>query len=206
MGVNIVSGATSDLLTVDPTSKAARVSLYASNGEYLGEKNTYRAATTAVFAAPAGTTPFFALQGSSSKIIRIQRIRICGLTLTSVAYLNLNLAKYSTAISGGTPTALTMTPLDSSAPAATASLVNVYTAAPTAGSKVGDVATSRTLAQATTAAAAGIPDDDIIFDFRNIGEPSPVVLRSTSEGIALYFTAAPATAVTMALEIEWTEE
>lgn len=195
------SGASSDQLTIDPTSKAARVTLYDEDGNNLSPRDTYRASTAAVFAAAAGTAPFFALYGSATKTIKIKRIVISGVTLTAVAYLNINIGKYSTAITGGTATALTQTPLDSNSPAATPSLVNVYTAAPTAGTKVGDVSTRRHLGQATTAAAAGIPEE-IIFDFNDF----PVVLRGTTQGIAAYFTGAPASAVSMALTVVWSEE
>jgi len=197
----IKSGATSDQLTIDATSKAARVTLYDEAGNNLSPRDTYRASTTAVFAAAAGTAPFFALYGSATKTIKVKKVVISGLTLTAVAYLNLNIAKYSTAISAGTATALTAVPLDSNDAASTVSLVNVYTAAPTAGTKVGDLTTRRNLGQATTAAAAGIPEE-IIFDFNDF----PVVLRGTAQGIAAYFTGAPASAVSMALTVVWTEE
>jgi hypothetical protein len=128
------------------------------------------------------------------------------LTLTAVAYLNINAAKYSTAVSGGTATALTKVPDDSLSPAATANLVSVYTAAPTAGSKVGDIDSKRIMGQATTAAAAGIPDI-VVFDYRSLSfGMHPPILRGTAEGLALYFNSAPATAVTMSLWVEWTEE
>jgi hypothetical protein len=169
-------------------------------------KPTYRAATAAALVAAAGTAPFFAIQGSSTKTIKVQRIEISGLTLTAVAYLNINAAKYSTAVSAGTATALTKVPDDSLAPAATANLVNVYTAAPTAGTKVGDIDSKRIMGQSTTAAAAGIPDI-VTFDYRSVAfGMHPPVLRGTAEGFALYFNSAPATAVTMSLWVEWTEE
>lgn len=201
----IKSGASTDVLTIDPTSKAARVSLYSSDGTYNGEKASYRGASASVLAAVGSTAPFFAIQGSSTKTVRIQRISISGLSLTAVAYVQINLAKYSSAISGGTSTDLTMTPLDSNDAAGTLSVIKTYTAAPTPGSKVGDIASRRYLAQAATAAAGGIPDE-ITFDFRLVNETSPIVLRGTAQGVALYFTSAPASAVSMSIEVEWTEE
>lgn len=170
-----------------------------------GGKVTYRAATTAPFVAAAGAAMFFAICGSSTKTIYIQRIRIAGLTLTAVAYLGIVAEKWSTAPTGGTATALTKVPTNSSDAAATANLCSVYTAAPTEGTLVGTVAAHRVLGQSTTAAAAGFPDWWEL-DFRNRGENTALKLAGTAETLSLAFAAAPASAVTMSLEVEWTEE
>lgn len=202
----IKSGASTDNLTVDPTSKAARVTLYDSLGQAIVQKATYRAATTAVL-VPAVTVniPWLIIAGSATKTVRVQRIQISGLTLTAVAYLHVNLAKYSTNATGGTSTTLTAAPLDSNSAAATA-VVKAYTAVPTAGNKVGDLASKRFMGQATTAAAAGITDF-VDFDFRGVGgETSAIVLRGTTQELALYWQTAPATTVSMLAEIEFTEE
>lgn len=172
----------------------------------VGQRHTYRAATTAVL-VPAVTVdiPWFTIGGSASKLVRLQRIQISGLTLTAVAYLNISLGKYSTAASGGTSSGLVRVPLNSSSPAATIATPLVFTAVPTPGTKVGDVATRRFMGQSTTAAAAGIPQL-IDFDFRNVGEPSPIMLRGVAEELGLYWETAPATTPSLHLEVEWTEE
>lgn len=202
----IKSGASSDNLTVDPTSKAARVTLYDAAGNLVAQKRTYRAATTAVL-VPAVTVnvPWLVVRGSATQTMRLQRIQISGLTLTAVAYLHVNVAKYSTSASGGTSSALTQVPLDSNSAAGTSAGISVYTAIPTAGNKVGDISSKRFMGQATTAAAAGIPDI-VDFDFRNLGEQSSVVIRGTSQEVGMYWQTAPATTVSMLLEVEWTEE
>lgn len=172
-----------------------------------GGKTTYRAATTVPFAAAAGAVSFFVISGSGTKTIRVQRIVVSGFTLTAVAYHSIVCEKWSTAaFTGGTPVALTKVPVDSNYAAATAALVQVYTAAPTEGTLVGTIAARRFLSQATTAAAAGSLPPEVVFDFRVMGENNPGVLRGTTESIGLAFAAAPATAVTMSLEVEWTEE
>lgn len=202
----IKSGASTDQLTIDPTSKAGRISVYDSLGTYSGPKATYRAAVTSTFNAAAGAAVFFVIQGSSTKTVRVQRIRISGLALTAVAYVNVVAEKYSTAPSGGTPAALVLVPLDSNSAASTVSLCNVYTAAPTEGTLVGTITSVRVLMQAATPAAGGVPDI-IDLEFRNLGgETTGVVLRGTAQGLGLAFGTAPATAVTLSLEIEWTEE
>jgi hypothetical protein len=169
-------------------------------------KATYRASTTAVL-VPAVTSPnpWFTIYGSATKTIKIQSIIISGLTLTAVAYLNIGLRKYSTAVSGGTSTALTAVPLDSSSAAATATNINVYTAVPTAGTTLGDISNRRVIGQATTAAAAGIPQM-IDFDFTPAGDGTAIVLRGTAQGVGLYWITAPASTPSLLLRIEWTEE
>ena len=201
----IKSGVTSDQLTIDPTSKAARVSLYNSDGSYGGEKCTYRAASLDPFvAAVTADVPFFLIEGSATKTVIIKRIAVSGLTLTAVAYINQNICKYSSAASGGTSISASCVPMDSNFPAATAT-VKYYTVGPTPGTLVGTVATARTLAQSTTAAAAGLPRD-YVFDFGDMPETKGIVLRGTSQGCGLVWAVAPATAVTLVVDIEWTEE
>lgn len=202
----IKSGASTDQWTVDPTSKAGRITLYDTLGNNRGVKRTYRASTNTTVVAAASTQPFFILQGSATKTIIVQRVYISGATLTAVQYLAYQARKHSTAITGGTATTLTQTPLDSTYGAGTSNLCQVYTAAPTAGTLVGTVSEKRTLGQATTAAASGIPDV-IEFDFRTLGgEGHGVYLRGISEGFSIGFGTAPATAVTLSLSVEWTEE
>ena len=202
----IKSGATSDQLTVDATSKAARVTLYNSDGTYNGEKCTYRAATLIPF-VPAVTIniPWFLIEGSASKTVTVKRIAVSGATLTAVAYLTVNVVKFSTAASGGTATSAPMVPMDSTFPAATAAFVKYYTAIPTAGATIGSIATNRCLFQATVAAAAGLTRD-YVFDFGDMPETKGIVLRGTSQGLGLVWPVVPASTATIAVDIEWTEE
>lgn len=200
----IKSGASSDQLTIEALSKAARVIQYDSLGVPRGAKRTYRASTATSFTAASSTAPFFMIQGSATQTIRIQRITITGLTIAAVAYAIIELAKYSTIISAGTPVTLTQVPLDSNSAAGTANLVNVYTAAPTPGNLVGVIETWRTMVQSTTAAAAGIPDS-YCFDFRNVGENESLVLRGIAQGVGLNFDAAAANIVGGVM-VEWIEE
>src|SRR3990167_4185570 len=105
----IRSSATTDELIIDTTSKAARVTLYRTDGTIVPAfdiRNYYRASVAASFVAPAGTTPFFAIQGSSSKIVRIIAIKYNGMTLTTTAYQTIISQKRSSTTTGGTATAL----------------------------------------------------------------------------------------------------
>lgn len=202
----IKSGATSDQLTIDPISKAARVTLYNSDGVYNGEKATYRASSIIPFVpAVTASRSIFVIGGSATKTIRVKRIRVSGFSLTAVAYIAINVVKYSTATTGGTSTSLVQVPLDSNFPAGTSAQVRTYTAVPTDGTLVGTIASWRTLMQATTAAAAGVIEPHI-FDFGDMPETTGIVLRGTSQEVALVFPVAPATTVTMTVDVEWTEE
>lgn len=164
---------------------------------------SYAASSAAVLVAAASTSPFFAITGSSTKTVRVRRIVLGGFTLTSVAYLNIFATKTSTSISGGTPTAFTAVPINSGYSAATAALVQGYTAAPTAGTAVGVVASKRVLGQATTAAAGGYPEVTVELDFSKF---NGIVLQGTAQGLELAFSGAPATAVSMTIYVEWDEE
>lgn len=169
-------------------------------------KSTYRSSPTTTFAAAAGTAMFFVISGSSTRTVTVQRVSMSCPTLTAVAYHNIVVEKWSTAPTGGTATALTKVPLDSNYAAATANLVQVYTAAPTEGTLVGTIGSQRFLSTATTANASGTPPDKIEWDFRAHGGSSGVVLRGTAQCLSLAFCTAPASAVTMVVEVEWTEE
>jgi len=109
----IKSGASSDNLTIDATSKALRATLYASDGAYMGEKATYRASTIIpLVAAVTVNVPFFNIIGSASKTVTIKRIRVSGMTLTAVGYFTINVVRYSSASTGGTSTVLVNTQMD----------------------------------------------------------------------------------------------
>jgi hypothetical protein len=162
----------------------------------------YKASTVNVVAMPAGTTPFFNIQGSATQTVRVRSIIISGPTLTAVAYLNILLTRHSTAASGGTPTDLVAIPIDSNYGATTLGALRVFTAAPTAGTEVGVLDSVRVLGQATTAAAAGLPVARVVLDFKD----NPIILRGVAQGLCLRFAAAPASAVSLAVAVEWDEE
>lgn len=163
----------------------------------------YRAAVINSFdIAATQSAMFFVIGGSATKTVIIKRIRLSGATLTAVAYFTFALEKWSTAPTGGTAVTLTMTQTDSSPiVAATASLCQVYTGAPGEGSLVGTVGAVRALAQATTAAAGGLPPL-VEWDLR----PNGVPLHGAAEVLSVATGANPASALTVALEVEWDEE
>lgn len=201
----IKSGATSDNLTVDPISNAARVTLYNKDGTVSAQKATYRASTIIpLVTAVTVNVPFFNIIGSASKTITIKKISVSGMTLTAVGYFTINVEKLSTASSGGTSTTPPCVPLDTNFSVATA-VVRAYTAAPTKGTLVGTLASWRALWQATVAAAAGVTNY-YVFYFGDMMETRGIVLRGATQEIALTFPVVLSSAGTISVDIEWTEE
>jgi hypothetical protein len=206
MSVEIKSGVTTDVATIDPTSKALRVTNYSQYGDYQGLKKTYRAATNTPFTPAVTANRVIALfEGSATKKITIKRIVISGVTLTAVQYLTFNVRRYSTAATGGTRTALVQVQLDSNDGEGSLNTCCVLTAVATEGTLMGDIASRRTLAQATTPAAAGVTEQ-IIYEFGTDRDNHGIVLRGIGQGIGIVMPVAPATTPTLSIEIEWTEE
>lgn len=201
----IKSGVSSDQLTIDATSKAARVTLYNVDGTANGEKATYRASTIIpLVAAVTVNVPIFNIIGSATKTVTVKRITVSGMTLTAVGYFTINVEKLSTASTGGTSTTLAAVPLDSNNAAATA-VVKAYTVAPTKGTLVGTIASWRALWQATVAVANALTDY-FTFNFGDMRETKGVILRGIAQEVALTFPVVLASAGTLAIDIEWTEE
>lgn len=179
-----------------------------TNGLYVQVRQVQRLAAYASvghFVAPASTQTFWVIYGSASQTLRIRRIRASGLTLTAVAYSQLELKKFSTQPTGGTAVVMTQVPLDANDAAGGANLCQHYSAAPTTGTVVGGIGAMRSLMQATTAVAAGYPNE-VVWDFTGPDGRGNLVLRGTAQGVGLAFNAAPATAVTGDIEVTWTQE
>lgn len=101
---------------------------------------------------------------------------------------------------------LTAVPLDSSNVAATAT-ANVYTAAPTPGTPVGNVRSfvlSETLPTTVLTVGAGTGHDTIL-EFGVRGQ-QPLVLRGTAEGVSLINGATLTDTSSRSVWVEWTEE
>lgn len=170
--------------------------------------STYRAATLNTVVAAAGSAMFFVITGSANVTRRVRKIRVSGDTLTTLAVGSIVVEKWSTtAPDGGTVTTLTRVPLDSAFPAAqTDGLVQVYTVAPTEGTLVGTIACRRHVWKSSTVVDA--PFAEAEFDFDNKGDDGRlgIPLHGLLEALSLAFGANPASAITLAVEVEWTEE
>ena len=166
---------------------------------------TYRAATAATFDAAAGAAMFFVITGSATRKLYVHKVRVSGLDLTTLASISVVCEKRSTAPSGGTAVALTAVPLETGFPTAAPTLIQVYTAAPTEGTLVGTLGMRMVLAKSATI-VDGAPLSDVEFVFGDSDDTYPVMLSGAAEGLNLAFAASPATPVTCAVEVEWTEE
>ena len=205
----IRSGADATDLTVDTTSKAARVTLYDSAGRELslGSKATYMASNT--FTPVATPTDLVIIGGSGTKTVRVTSFKITT-TNTAAGSQTFFLIKRSTANAGGTFVAGTAVPFDSNDAAATAT-VGHYTTNPTLGTGVGTIVTARTASPVLVPATfAGIVQDAgyDLLQFMDLTSTSRLVtLRGTAQQLCLNFSGAALVAGQIhAWQIAWTEE
>lgn len=204
-GAIIQSGATSDLLTVDATSKAARVSLYDPRGNNNAWQVRYSAGTTARTATAAGTAPFFTICGSATKTLRVRKFDLSGTVATAAAHPDITLDRTSTATSAGTATALTKLARDSNSGASTANAVNYYTVLATTGTTAGVVATGHVVLPITATFAATDVTTNRTWTFGDQYDEG-VVLRGTSQCMQASVGTATANAPSFHVSVEWTEE
>lgn len=101
-----------------------------------GQKTTYRTTILGITNVN-GAKDILGIIGSSTKTVRITKIRLSG-AATAINNINVQINRYSTAITGGTPTTVTPTPLDSTNAAATA-VVSWYAGVTTPGTLVGTI-------------------------------------------------------------------
>ena len=191
MSIELVSGASTDKLTVDPISKAARVTLYDTAGRPVNPSAAY--AISSLFTPAATPNNLVIIQGSATKTIKVYAMWIYTQT-TAAGSVEFFLKKYSTQHSGGTfVSAGTPVPLDSADPASTVNNVGHFTADPTPGTLVGKI---RALTIATpvlrAASPAGIIEmsgvDMITGSQGSITGPvRNVTLRGTSQYLAIDF-------------------
>lgn len=147
----------------------------------------------------ASATDIFTITGSATKTVRITELT-SQCTETTAGVVAVQLLKRSAANTGGTSTTPTVVPHDSTSPAGTAT-VRAYTANPSGlGALVGLVRATREtwLAPASVASASRNP-----FTFYN---GLSVVLRGTSEVLAVNLNGVTVTGGTCALWATWTEE
>ena len=188
MALIIRSGnGTTDEATVDPTSKALRITEYKADGNYgwLDNLPTYSAFCTA-FTPPATPTDVFSILGSASKTIAILRAMMS--TVQTTAGVNAwYLAKRSTAYTGGVAVAATGLPHDS-ADAAPSAVAQWWTTLFTGGgSLVGNYWAGRINSPApATAGIGGILTAEVDF-VRLFGKP--LILRGVGQSLSWNFLA-----------------
>jgi hypothetical protein len=191
------------------TSGTGLISLHASFAAdphtTLYQRATYAAAnsTRQAIVVTANST-FGVLCGSATKVVRLQQVLVSATVATAAAYLDIVLRKTSGAPTAGTAVTLTKVPMDSLSPAASANLAQLYSAAPTAGTAVGNIQTQLTFGPITGTPAATAPP--LEFKWRDQDSEAPT-LRGTAQcvEVALGGTA-PANAPSVNVTFKWTEE
>jgi hypothetical protein len=202
----IKSGASSDQLTIDSTSKAARVTLYDPDGNVLSKKVATYAAALGNTNTAAGTGVFLSILGSSTKTIRVHKVVICGTVATAAVYGSVVCNKRLTgATTGGTATTITPQPHDSTSGAASA-VVKYYTALATAGTGGGMVAAQSDFFP-ITATVTSEPANLLFLPQQDTGaETQDWVLRGTNECLEFAFSATTTNAPTLTVWVIFTEE
>lgn len=184
----IKSGATSDQLTIDATSKAARVSQYDTAGRALGlqSKRTYSASGT--FTPAATPNDLVTIFGSATQTIRVISMKI-GATNTAAGSQQYNISKRSAVTTGGVAVPATAVPLDSTNAPATAT-VNHYTTDPTPGTALGNINILRVASPVLIPATFAAVVQNTLYECLPVdgsGVAQPVTLRATTEGVAINF-------------------
>lgn len=165
-----------------------------------GIKNTYSSAINTVTLA-ASPTDIFTITGSATKTIRILQVNFTGSTTSNSGNLSdVRLIKRSTANSGGTSTTPVVVPFDSTSPAGTA-VVTSYTANPTLGTTVGILKANRVRFQNDGGGSSPL----VTWEFGN-RPGKAIILRGTSEVLAINLNGVSITGGIYSCDIEWTEE
>ncbi len=205
MSVTVKSGASSNLLTVDGTSLAARSTLYDSSGRELSlqGKQTYSASFPA-FTPPATPTTLFSITGSGTKTIRVISMNI-GTVQTTAGVNRIYMMKRSTANTGGSSAAPTIVPHDSNNGNATATVLS-YTGNPSTGALVGNVAILNVYSPILATGTSAIMQDHPINGHDWLLE-QPITLRGTGQVLEYNFNgAALPTGLSVVGNIIWIEE
>ncbi len=154
------------------------------------------------FTPAATATDIWQVVGSATKTVRVLRIAISGVATAAIA-INLELIRRSTATTGATPTALTVSQHDSNDAAPTA-LVNALTVNGTLGSTGGVLRSQRLNLGAV--GAAGIVGAPLIWDFSTRNSKG-IVLRGVAQQVALSWGGAAIPSGTLlCIDCEFSEE
>lgn len=203
----IKSGISSTTLTIDPTSKAARITLYDSTGAEMspGIKTTFSAANTFT---PVAGTDYITVTGSATKIIRVYSM-VIATTNTTADSMEWFLIKRASIDTGGTFIQTAGVPHDSNDTAT--AVVGHYTAAPTiTGAFVGRFNTSRVPVPVTipTSWAQIARDAGMEMIPKILGIRKSIVLRGVNELLILNLNSGhlPGTGQSHAYRVLWTEE
>ncbi len=168
-----------------------------------GRKASYRSGTAAFTLASGGLNngPFFSLQGSATKVVRLTRIRFSATAATGVN-INLQVLRYSN-LAGGTLGAVgTFVNLDINDPIATASAIQ-WSNVPTTSPRVGTAALAADQYEIVTNSVSVQPQV-IEWTFGNYPAKAGVI-RGLNDYIGVTASGAGTTPLA-SVWAEWTEE
>lgn len=161
---------------------------------------SYSASSTGIVPA-SSATDLWCITGSSTKTIKVAGIRISG-TASSNTIIDAVILRRSSLNTGGTSTAVTIVPNDSSDAASTAS-VRAYTANPTTGTLVGHLRT-----QKISLAGGSSPNvnlNPVLFPFANY-DGKLAYLRNATESLCVNLNGQTISGGSMDVDAQWTEE
>lgn len=161
---------------------------------------TYSAAIVAS-APAAAATDLFTLTGASARLVKVLRWLVT-VSATAAAPFDFQLVKRSTANTGGTSTTPTIVPWDTAFPAASA-VARLYSANPTVGTLVGVLAALRGVVTPTASGDPAIVP--VRFDLVD-PQHGPVVLRATTDVLALNLNGQTIGGGLVTSHLVWTEE
>lgn len=157
-------------------------------------KASYSAAA-AFSPTTTAATDIFTITGSATKTVRITKLSVSGSATASTA-VSVSLIRRSTVDTGGTSAAVTVVPNDTTNAAGTATCLS-YTANPTVGNTVGTIRADRLTFSPTAPSLQ-------VYTFG--GSAQSIVLRGTSQQLAINLNGATVASIAASVSIEWTEE
>lgn len=164
----------------------------------LTSENRQTFTASALFTMAASATDVFTISGSATKTIKIYRIYYV-MTATAGANATVRLIRRSSLNTGGTSVLVTSIAHDTNNAAATA-VIRSYTANPTLGTTVGDLRIQNLYISGGGTIGAGP------FIYESITQDQPLVLRGTSQLIAINMNAATFAGNVCRAWVEFTEE
>lgn len=203
---HLKSGISADHLTVDPTSKAIRTSLYPVAGSTVLNRPVY--SCSEVFTPLATPTDMVFIKGSATKVIKVHYWFI-GATNTAAGSQQYNLIKRGNINRAETFTVVMTTRCHTLLPPPSAIVGFYITGNPTLGDALGTLNvvkwTSPVLTQATWGTVAVISGYNIIPELPP--NAKPITLRGIGESLAINFGGAALVAGQIhSFRIVWTEE
>ncbi len=161
------------------------------------QKRSYSASSA--FTVAASASDVFTISGSATTTIKIYRISLY-LTATAGSNATVFLIRRSSLNTGGTSTLLTNVALDTNNVASTA-VVRSYTANPTLGTSVGNL-----IATGIYVSGGGTIGSNPFFWSFEQNDSQPIVLRGTSQLIAINLNAVTFAGNVARAHVFWTEE